>query len=385
MQVFKVFVRLLKHYKGLILLYTGIFLVVALVMSQNNGADEEPSEGFETVGANIVLIDQEKKTLGKAITSYFGKENTFTDMEYDKQAIQNELYWRAVDYVLVIPEGFEEGLCQGKEMELQCMKVPGYRLAEYIESEVNLYMSKLTALLKSGYSIEEAEQKIQSLQSKTVEVTMANFVNTKNSCSIFFLFAPYLFITLGMTVMGMIFLRLNAKEIKDRMECSALTMGTKVAGMLGGSFVYGLLLLAITVITGIMLSKGEILTDIRFPYFLFNLFAMLLFGMSLGFLTGNIAKNNEGITGMTNMISLALCFAGGIFVPQQYFSAGLIKIAKFFPTYWYVVANDAIAEMKEMTPELAKKIFPAMGVVVAYAIALFAVALVVIVNKRKQK
>ena len=69
MQVFKVFVRLLKHYKGLILLYTGIFLVVALVMSQNNGADEEPSEGFETVGANIVLIDQEKKTLGKAITS----------------------------------------------------------------------------------------------------------------------------------------------------------------------------------------------------------------------------------------------------------------------------------------------------------------------------
>ena len=81
----------------------------------------------------------------------------------------------------------------------------------------------------------------------------------------------------------------------------------------------------------------------------------------------------------------ALCFAGGIFVPQQYFSAGLIKIAKFFPTYWYVVANDAIAEMKEMTPELAKKIFPAMGVVVAYAIALFAVALVVIVNKRKQK
>ena len=44
------------------------------------------------------------------------------------------------------------------------MKVPGMFDASFFESELTLYTSKLTALLKAGYSIEEAETKLLDLK-----------------------------------------------------------------------------------------------------------------------------------------------------------------------------------------------------------------------------
>ncbi|MDE5864759.1 MAG: ABC transporter permease, partial [Lachnospiraceae bacterium] len=364
------------------------FLLVALVMTHNLAdlSTDSKQEEFESEELNIAIIDQDGATLGAAMETYFGKTHNLKDLEYDEEAILNELYWRAVDYVLIIPEGFEDSLLSDDtdKMELQGMKVPGMFNAVYFESEVELYTSKLTGLLAAGYSIEEGEAELLNLQEKKTKVTIASFVNADqhDAATVFFVYVPYLFLSLGMTGVGTVLLRFNEKEVKARMECGAMTIKKRIIGLTAAVFAFGLIMLAVVLAAAGILSKGSIYTDARFPYFLLNLFALLLFSLSLGFFTGSISKNRETINGIVNVAGLVLCFLGGVFVPMEFFSDGVNRVAKFFPTYWYVVTNDSIGAMKTMSPELLGKILPQIGLVFCYALAIFAAAVVVISNRK---
>ncbi len=389
MQVFNLFFKLLKSNKGVIIMYFAIFLTVALVISDAQSVDgNNDQEKMKEEILTITIIDEDKETFGKGLTKYFGEGNKILEMEYDEDAILDKLYWRKLDYALVIPKGFEKSLLDEdiEDMELKCMKVPGYFDASFFESELSMYTAKLTSLIKAGYSMEEAQQELFDLQDEKTKVEVANFINENQNdrTTMFLLYVPYLFITLGMNGIGIILLTLNAPLVKARMECSSTTLKTKMTGLIGGIVLYGVLLMAAVMIVVAILSKGSIFTDARLPYFLLNMFAMLLFSLSLGFFTGTISKNHDVVNGLVNVLSIGLCFLGGVFVPYEFFGEAVLKVARFVPTYWYAVNNMSIGAMTEMTPEFAKEIFWQTGLIAGYALVIFAVTIVVIANKRKK-
>ncbi len=389
MQVFNLFFKLLKSNKGVIIMYFAIFLTVALVISDAQSVDgNNDQEKMKEEILTITIIDEDKETFGKGLTKYFSEGNKILEMEYDEDAILDKLYWRKLDYALVIPKGFEKSLLDEdiEDMELKCMKVPGYFDAGFFESELSMYTAKLTSLLKAGYSMEEAQQELFDLQDEKTKVEVANFINENQNdkTTMFLLYVPYLFITLGMNGIGIILLTLNAPLVKARMECSATTLRTKMTGLIAGIVLYGILLMAAVMVVVSILSKGSIFTDARLPYFLLNMFAMLLFSLSLGFFTGTISKNHDVVNGLVNVLSIGLCFLGGVFVPYEFFGEAVLKVARFVPTYWYAVNNMSIGAMTEMTPEFAKEIFWQTGLIAGYALVIFAVTIVIVANKRKK-
>lgn len=387
MQVFNLYFKLLKRYKGILLMYFAIFLAVTFIISDNMSQSGE--EAVSATKLNVAVIDLDNRTLGDALKNYFGDRHHIVEMEYDEDAVLEELYWRKLSYVLLIPEGFEAAMLanNGERIELQSMKVPGTWDADYFQSELEFYMSKLMALLGAGYSLEEAQSVVMDLQEEKAEVSLAEFVNKNqhDRCTIFFLYAPYLFVALGIQGVGMILLRMNEREVKARMECSSMPIKHHIAGLTAGIVLYGsIMLIAVVVIAGI-LSKGSIYGDVRLPYFILNLISLLLLGLSLGFLTGTVAKNSNAVAGIVNVVSLALCFLGGVFVPQEVFSDGIIKLVRFVPTYWYVKTNAAIGSMQTMHTELLQKILPQIGLVACYALAIFALTVALISVRRRQK
>lgn len=122
--------------------------------------------------------------------------------------------------------------------------------------------------------------------------------------------------------------------------------------------------------------------DSRMPYFMLNMLTLLLFSLSLGFFAGTVAKNNDTLSGINNVLGLGLCFLGGVFVPQEFFGEAVLKVAKFFPTYWYVKANTAISSMA--TGAEVQELRGQVLLVVFYALAIFALTTVVISAKRKR-
>lgn len=385
MQVFKLYFRLLKKYKGSLFFYGGIFLVVSLVLSGAISSDGETR--FESTKLKVGIVNKSEGILGKEVIRYFEKVHKMIPVQMEEQELVNELYWKRLDYVLVIPEAIEEGLASGKEeLQLQCIKVPGVYANELFETEISMYTKKLHALVLSGYTMEEATRELYDAKVKDIAIQVTDFVNENQNDRIswFLVFVPYFFISVAITGIGTILLVFHQKEVKERMECSATSLRERTAGLVAGILLFGAILYAVILILSIILSKATFLTDIRTPYFLLNVFVILLFSLSLGFFVGVVAKTHGAIVGMNNILGIALCMLGGIFVPMEFMGETVQKIAKYLPTYWYVRSTEMISSMVEVTAEFQREIWLQSIFIICCAVAVFAITMLIYTGKRRK-
>lgn len=382
MRIFKAYFLILNKYKGTVFIFFAVFMSLSLIMAKVNGGGGASS--FQQDSLDIAVVDEEQGEFAGQIREYFGTHNQVTEMKMDQDKIADALYWRKLDYVLVIPEGTDEVLSKGEMPELSCMKVPGCFDPAYFEAALQMYLQKMTALTGNGISLREAGQKLTALQKKETKVHMASFVNKRQGdmSTRFFLYVPYLFIAVGVSGIGLVLLRLNRREVRERTECSSMPMKKRVTAITAAVLVYGGGLYLFVLVAAVVISGGSILTDPRLPWFAVNIFTMLLFGLSLGFFAGMVAKTDDAINGIVNVLSLVLCFLGGVFVPRQFFGAGVQNVAKIFPTYWYVVNNESIGAMKTVSHTFVKNILTQSMVSLGYALVIFAVTLVIVSARR---
>lgn len=384
MQTFKLICKLMKNHKGPLLIIFSVFMAISILMTTMNSS--EKGDEFKATRLNIGIVDQGNGKIAKFIKDYFNDEHDLKDFSYDEKEIVNELYWKYIDYVLVIPEGADEKLlADEKNLELKCMKVPGHSVNGLFETEVEMSLSKLKALMQAGLSIEEATQKLISIKEEKVEVIMAveKNENTHDRLSTYLMFIPYLFIAICIEGIGFILIIVNQKLLKDRVECASTSMNKRTLGIVAGILCFGAFVYSITFAVAAILSKGSMFTDLRLPYFLLNSFVLLLFSLSLGFFVGVIAKSTVSLNGYQNIFGLSLCFLGGVFVPQEVLGETALKVGRFLPTYWYVRSNETIAALVTVTDDFLKEIFMNSSVVFFYAMAVFALGLVIQAQKRK--
>ncbi|MGB4237507.1 MAG: ABC transporter permease, partial [Bacillota bacterium] len=79
--------------------------------------------------------------------------------------------------------------------------------------------------------------------------------------------------------------------------------------------------------------------------------------------------------GATNVIALGMSLLGGVFVPQSIMSKSVLAVAKFLPSYWYVLANNGISELSATFGDYLRPVFGSMLVQLGFALAIFAVTL----------
>lgn len=383
MQVFKLFYKLVNKQKGIIFMYLGIFLGVVLILA--NSQTKEADESFSYASVKVAVIDRDGGLLGKEIKEYFKDQHEFIECEDNEDEILNELYWRKINYALIIPEGFEASLGTDKELTLESMTVPDHFAAAYFESQINSYINNLSALIDAGYSLEESTALMHNIGEKKAEVTMASYANTNSQdfTSNFFMMMPYALITITISTIGSIMLKINGKEVKSRTECSSYTLKTRTKEMALAIVSYGLAILLVLIIATVIFSGGALLTDVRAPLFILNALMMLVFTLSLAFFIGTISKTSNMVNGAVNTLSLALCFIGGVFVPQELFSDSVRSFARLIPTYWYVDNNAKIAAVKKLSAAPMDDILINCLLLLCFAIALFAVTVVIQKNRRK--
>lgn len=116
--------------------------------------------------------------------------------------------------------------------------------------------------------------------------------------------------------------------------------------------------------------------------FLLNSFVFTLAVLSISYLIGNVVKSKSAMYAAANVFSLGTCFISGVFVPQALLGKTVLTIASFTPTYWYVKSNNDIANMVNFKIEKLMPIFVNMLIIIGFAVAVLAVTLVVIKQKR---
>jgi ABC-2 type transport system permease protein len=119
-------------------------------------------------------------------------------------------------------------------------------------------------------------------------------------------------------------------------------------------------------------TDAKIIALIVLNTFVFTIVAAAMASLACSFVRGPNSQN-----AVANSLSLVLSFVGGVFVPLEMLGENLLAVARFTPAYWYVTALERICSLNSFRGGALAPIWQAMLLQLAFAAALFCVALAV--------
>ena len=381
MQVFKCFFKIVRSKKLSMSIYAGIFFALTILFSSFG---KNSDTGFQTTKINVGIVDHDKSTVSKALKTFLSNEQNVKDMKDEKKTMQNELFYRNAEYILILPKGFGESLLsENKKAQIENVKVPGSTSGYMIDQQVNKFTKMVRSYLASGFSeqqaVERAENTLRS--SAKVDLIGSKKAGEQSNTAYYFQYLAYIFIALITVAVSPVFMVFYKKDIRRRNQCSAATERSRNLQLALGTLTASVGCWLVFMLLAMAMYRNEIFQS---NLLLFMLNSVMFMGVSAGisFLAGLLVTNDDALQGVINVVSLGSAFLGGVFVPLEFMSKQVLTVSRFLPTYWYIRSNKLIDQLDVLD---MSHIWPAMqGILIqaGFALALFAAAMLVSKQKR---
>lgn len=386
MTVFKSYLLIIRRNLGLLLMYITIFVLIAFGI-QNAYQNMGITDGFSSIKLKVAVIDREGGRISDTIRRVMDREQELTELEDDAQVIQEALYYSNVQYVIIVPEDAEEKLMQGEET-VQCVSVPGTAAAYYVDAQVNQVLNQLRVYLAGGFDLDTASEKVLALGETEVHVTLTDRNGNQGAraqYNYYFTYMPYAFLGASIMTMGVIIMEFKKRNLRRRIQCSPVPFWKQNLAMAGSFLVVGGMVWGICMVVQAFLYHGGVFTSPHVGFYLLNSIACILVALSLGFLTGTIAGGPTALNGINNILSLSLCFLGGIFVPLEMLGTGMQKAACFLPTYWYSIVNSLLGDYASLSREMTATVKKGLLIQLLFALACFGITMMIRKNQVQEK
>ncbi len=345
MTIFRGFMKLARNRISSIVTYIVVFFVLGMVMINSTDSGEKV---FKESKIDVAVIDEDHTDTSKKITEFLLKgQNECTLHHKDAEHIHDALRFGIVEFVLFIPEHFEEDIRNGTYDTLTYMQ-DNQSAAGYLMSyKLNMLLNNIKIYSEAGYAPEEAvEHALDAIAQSDAKVEFSRKVkDSSNQSSILYAFnyLSYVLLVSIAVIIGTSLKDFRKKEVIMRMEVGAVTFMSRQLQILLGFFTVGMaMFLSLTVPIGFMTKGMEGFH--RYPVYMLNGFIFLLLSLAFAYLLSEFTTQDSVISMVSNMIALALSFISGIFVPQSIMSENVINVSKIGPVYWYAHANKCIQE-----------------------------------------
>ena len=377
MPVFKTNIRIVKQNYIAVLLYVVIFIGLAIIMASDAKATDE--KAFKPTSISLGIVDRDLSSTSKAIINYLSEYHKVIPLADDKELMQDELYYRNVEYILIIPTQFETSLFDGADVSLDCIKIPNSNSGLYVDLQIEQLLRTLRSFLSAGYDLPSAMLKTKEVLASETNVSLSLDKETSVSTPkyyYYYKFLPYILIALMIQTISTTLYVFNKPDIRKRNICSSESLKSRNFQLVLGSFVVSICIYLLVTVVGFILYRIEISNSATIPYCLLNSFIFLIVSISLGYFIGIIGHNLEAISAYGTILSLAFSFLGGVFVPLSVMSENVKSFSRFVPTYWYTKTNDLLMNLSEVSAKLREEIFIGYFVQLCFALAIFCIALV---------
>ncbi len=373
MQVFKAFFKILNKNKTTMLVYMVIYLALTFMFSINGQKND--NSDFSKVSMEIGVENRDNGKLGEALVSYLEKGNEIKEIPKEQEELLDAMYYRDIQYVLIIPEDFTEKFLAGERDEvLEGTVVPGNNTAYLAEMEIDEFLQNLGMYIDGGYDPKQAAQKTLDNMAKESKVEFLNVEDgeTKPTAAYYFDYIPYIFLCVMVVSLSGVLMIFNEKNLDARNRCSSMSFFQRNLQMILGSV--GIMLLEYGVFMAVAwIMYPDYMGSVRGFLSMGNALIFMLVCLSIAFLAGRQAKDDGQLNMIANTIGLAFSFLGGVFVPIELMNKGMQKVAKFVPSYWYVSSNNDIWKIKSLSE--AGDVYRNYLVMLAFAGAVLAVAM----------
>ena len=322
--------------------------------------------------------------MAESLTDYMGQYHDMIPLESEVSVLQENLFYRNVEYIIYIPEYFTEKCIEGQEM-LEVTKVPGSYSSYYVDQQINSFLNNAKVYFAAGFTETEAAEALQKKQEVSVHMLDQKQEKPSTGFHFYYQYLPYLFLSVCCYVLGNVFLAFGKGNLRKRSRASALTgFRQNLEGMLAAVVLGGGIWCVCTLMAFVIYGREEVVFGEKLFFYLINSVVMLLVSLALAYLVGNVIHNSNALSGVTNVISLGMCFLCGVFLPLEILAPSVRKAAQLLPVYWYEKANDMLSESGVLSVAIRLELWKSIGMQFLFAATLACVTLAIAKWKQRK-
>lgn len=369
MRVFKKYLKIANTYTFMILAYTAIFLGLAIVA----GSYTSTSTDYESMDIKVAIINRDKDTeLIKGFKDYIKGHGDLVKLEDNDEALRDALFYRTVDYIMIIPDNYTNDFINGKNVVIDTMELPDSYGSIYSKNVLNKYLNTANIYLKAGISDIDLTKLIKEDLDSKVEVGMLDKQSDIDFSMplTYYNFSNYMLITITMVIITMIMVSFNEEKIKNRNLVSPVSYKSMNRQLMLGNYTVGLAIWLLYVGMSFILYKDAMFT-MNGLFLVINSLVLMIFIQAFSFMIAKFTSNREILSGVGNVFGLGSSFLCGAFVPQSMLSPFVLGIAKFLPSYWFIDANNKIIKLTDFSFDSIQPILMNMVIVCGFTLLVY--------------
>lgn len=379
MQVFKAYFKVMRGSSVSLAISLGVFLGLAVLFSFI--IPKTLPGGFEQVKTPIAVINRDGESdLTQGLIDYLSRISRLIPYPDDEEKLQDALFYRNVEYILIIPPGFSEAFMSGENPIIQKVTVPGSTSGFYVDTGIDRFLNTVRLYKLYSGTDDEAELIEAAMADLAINTPVKMKSSVRNNStpepySYYYAYCAYALIAMIMTGVSSVMITFNQPDLRMRNLCSPLSkrnMGLQIAA---GHGVFALGCWGLLILGSIVLYGKDLLLSGLTGLYSLNTLAFAIVCTGIGFLLSGFVKSHGAQAGAINVIALGMSFFGGVFVPQEIMSKQVLGVAKFLPSYWFIKANDAIGQITGFNASSLRPIYSSILMQLGFAAAIFLMAL----------
>jgi ABC-2 type transport system permease protein len=388
MNVYKAFYKIVLKNLPQLMIYIVVFISIAVLFSKvSPGADVS---GFTETKVRLAFINEDENSLiTKGLQQHLQQKATLMDIAKDDESLQDALFFREVEYIVIVPKGFSESFLAGEEANIYKRTVPDSTNGIYMDLLIDGYLNtaKIYTEVFKDATPEEILMYIEEDLNKTIPVelmSMGQEDERSKRITFYFNYISYALFSILILGLSMVMLVFNQEDLKRRNHCTPMQLKSMNAQMLLGIITFGVIVWGLLMGVGGILYGGYLFTT-KGLLLMLNAFVFMLVVLSISYFLTHFIKGKNAMSAVANVFALGTSFIGGVFVPQELLADHILKVAAFTPTYWFVKSNRLINALGGGEMEYLMPIFINLLILVGFAVTICIVTLVVIKQKRMSR
>lgn len=343
MIVFSTFWRIVKKYKGTILLYT----VMLIMFGGINLTSNSTNDMFTPTKPNIFIVNKDSNMgLTKNLINYLKKNTNVVSLEDDEEKINDALFYRDISYVIYIPKNYSKDVLDKKDVTINIKSSK-----DYTSSLTEMMLDKYLNVQSNLVNITNNQDELVNMINNTLDVNSEVVVSSKldnsylNRVSRYFNFGSYSLLAVIIFIVTLVINSFKENTINKRIIVSSFNYKKHNSLLMLSSFVYSLIVWVLFSLLSVILL-GKDMISIRGILYFVNTFMFVMPTLSFGILISTLVNNKDSIGGIVNVVSLGSAFLCGAFIPTEYLPKIVLSIAHVFPAYYFIDSNNLLSSME---------------------------------------
>lgn len=208
MIVFSTFLKIIKKYYGLILLYLVIFTIFSVIFASTN----KQNNVFTAKKPNIAIVNMEDSPLMKSFLTYIKKNSNI--VEIAKEDLKDALFNRKVDLILNIPDNFSNDFLNNKNPEIKFERVPDSYSSTYALMYLNRYLNLANLYNINNISEEKLIGYIEKDLKEESEVVFIQKAENNYTANYLYNFSNYSVMAMTIMILSLVMSSFKKEVIK---------------------------------------------------------------------------------------------------------------------------------------------------------------------------